>query len=225
MVPIVPGRLYAMGSWPRAMAELDLGSSLSPLILPVAMWVASLFVAWFATNRLVVRHIAALRQSMGLFASGSRTVVKPGTESAPVEIREVSDAYLQMTETILRDEAELEDMIHQKEVLLREVHHRVKNNLQLIASIMNLQMRTAKSPEARRLVRGLQERVMSLATVHKELYQTSGLATIHADELLSEIVQQIVRLSTAPGRPVGPQDRVRRRSGCCRTRRCRCRCS
>ncbi len=54
-----------------------------------------------------------------------------------------------MTETILHDEAEMEDVVHQKEVLLREVHHRVKNNLQLIASIMNMQMRRATSPEVR----------------------------------------------------------------------------
>ncbi|GGL69216.1 sensor histidine kinase [Wenxinia marina] len=205
VVPIVNGRLYAMGSWPRGLAELDLSSSLSPLLLPVAMWLCGLFVAWFAANRLILRHIGGLRRSMGLFAGGGRIVGDLRTETAPREIREVSDAFVRMTDTILRDEAELEDMIHQKEVLLREVHHRVKNNLQLIASIMNLQMRTARSPEAKRLIRGLQERVMSLATVHKELYQTSGLTTIHAEELLSEIVQQIVRLSTAPGRPIDLQ--------------------
>jgi two-component system, sensor histidine kinase PdtaS len=81
-------------------------------------------------------------------------------------------------------------------VLLREVHHRVKNNLQLIASIMSMQMRRARSPETRALMQGLQERVMSLATVHKELYQTTGVADVRADELLRDVTRQIVALTS-----------------------------
>ena len=73
---------------------------------------------------------------------------------AAVEIRDVGEAYLKMTDTILHDEAELENMVHQREVLLREVHHRVKNNLQLISSIMNMQMRQSHSSEAKLLMKG-----------------------------------------------------------------------
>jgi two-component sensor histidine kinase len=112
----------------------------------------------------------------------------------------MAEAYEQMTETILHDEAELEDIVHQKEVLLREVHHRVKNNLQLIASIMNMQMRRTKSEEARSIMKGLQDRVMSLATIHRELYQTAGLSDIHTDELLSMIVRQITNMADWPDR-------------------------
>jgi two-component sensor histidine kinase len=61
-------------------------------------------------------------------------------------------------------------------------------------------MRRAKSPETKALMRGLQERVMSLATVHKELYQTTGLADVRADELLGDLVRQIVGMASAPGR-------------------------
>jgi two-component sensor histidine kinase len=132
-------------------------------------------VAWFAAEQLVTRYIRRLGRAIRAFASGSRVVGDLDMEGAPAEIREVGQAFLRMTDTILHDEAELEDTVHQREVLLREVHHRVKNNLQLIASIMNMQMRRAKSPETKALMRGLQERVMSLATVHKELYQTTGL--------------------------------------------------
>ncbi|SHI87947.1 sensor histidine kinase [Wenxinia saemankumensis] len=199
---IVPGQFYAMGSWPRRVAELDLSQSLSPLLLPALMFVGSMLMAWLAADRLVLRHLRPLGRAMSSFAGGTRVVGRVRSDSAPVEIRDLADSFLAMTDTILRDEAELEDTIRQKEVLLREVHHRVKNNLQLIASIMNLQMRTAHSAEAKRLIRSLQERVMSLATVHKELYHTSGLTEIHADELLSEILQQILRMSSTPGRPV-----------------------
>ena len=201
MVPLVPGQLFALGSVPaRETVSLGPGAVLTPFLLATLMWGGSLVVAWWAAERLVSSHVRRLGRAIRAFASGSRVVGDLGMERAPAELREVGQAFLRMTDTILHDEAELEDTVHQREVLLREVHHRVKNNLQLIASIMNMQMRRAKSPETKALMRGLQERVMSLATVHKELYQTTGLADVRADELLGDLVRQIVGMASAPGR-------------------------
>jgi two-component sensor histidine kinase len=106
-------------------------------------------VAWCAAERLVSRYIRRLGRAIRAFASGA-ALWATSDGGAPAELREVGQAFLRMTDTILHDEAELEDTVHQREVLLREVHHRVKNNLQLIASIMNMQMRRAKSPRPRR---------------------------------------------------------------------------
>ena len=201
MVPLIPGQLFALGSVPaRDAVNLGPASVLTPFLMAALMWGGSLVVAWWAAERLVSRHIRRLGRAIRAFASGSRVVGDLGMEGAPAELREVGQAFQRMTDTILHDEAELEDTVHQREVLLREVHHRVKNNLQLIASIMNMQMRRAKSPETKALMKGLQERVMSLATVHKELYQTTGLADVRADELLGDLVRQIVGMASAPGR-------------------------
>lgn len=201
VVPLVAGELYAMGTWP---ANSGAGSAipgwLAPTMMPVLLALASLLLAWLGIEQLVVRHIRKLSASINSFASGSRTVGDIDVMNAPLEVREMAEAYERMTETILYDEAELEDMVHQKEVLMREVHHRVKNNLQLIASIMNMQMRQARTPEAKKLLKGLQDRVMSLATVHRELYQTSGLTDVHVDELLADIVRQTVSLASGPGK-------------------------
>jgi two-component sensor histidine kinase len=201
VAPVVDGALYALGTTP-ARATFALGGAVSatPFLLAALMWAGSLLVAWLAAERLVTRYIRRLSRAIGAFAGGSRVVGDLDMARAPAEIREVGHAFLRMTDTILHDEAELEDTVHQKEVLLREVHHRVKNNLQLIASIMNMQMRRTRSPETRALMAGLQERVMSLATVHKELYQTTGLADVRADELLGDIVRQIVAMASGPGR-------------------------
>ena len=201
MVPLIPGQLFALGSVPsRNTLLLGPMSIFTPFMLVALMLVGSLVMAWFAAERLVTRYIRRLGRAIRAFASGSRVVGDLDMERAPAEIREVGQAFLRMTDTILHDEAELEDTVHQREVLLREVHHRVKNNLQLIASIMNMQMRRAKSPETKALMKGLQERVMSLATVHKELYQTSGLTDVRANELLGDLVRQIVGMASGPGR-------------------------
>lgn len=196
--PLIEGKIYAIGSWPITMAG-PVGLSVSPYLLPALMWIASLLTALMAAEWLVTRHIRVLRDSITAFAAGNRQVKELDLPTGTTEIREVGNAYLTMTDTILHDEAAMENMLHQREVLLREVHHRVKNNLQLISSIMSLQMRRAHTPEARVMLKSLQDRVMSLATIHRELYQTSGLTDVRADELLSDIVRQIVNLSSGPG--------------------------
>ncbi|WP_233192735.1 sensor histidine kinase [Acidimangrovimonas sediminis] len=201
VVPIVVGKLYALSSWPGSYGQGEGAlTRLPPLILPALMAIVSLFAAWMAAEVLVLRHIRRLRHAIRAFASGSRVVPLPGKGAAPLEIREVEESFERMTETILRDEAELEDAVHQKEVLLREVHHRIKNNLQLIASIMNLQMRREKSPEVKGIMKNLQDRVMSLATIHRGLYLTSGVSDVRADELLSGIVNQVLSFSTGDER-------------------------
>ncbi|ULB11149.1 HAMP domain-containing protein [Cereibacter azotoformans] len=202
IVPIIPEQLYALGSWPAG-GEAGLWiRTLPAFALPSLMWLACLLVTWLAAERMIVRPIRHLRKAILDFAKGSRVVDPQDYADAPQEIRQLAEAFARMTDTILHDEAELEDMVHQKEVLLREVHHRVKNNLQLIASIMNMQMRQARTPEAKGLMKGLQDRVMSLATIHRGLYQTTGLTDIRADELLSDIVRQVVNLATGPGRRI-----------------------
>ena len=84
--------------------------------------------------------------------------------------------FLSMAEGILQDEAELEDALREKSLLIREVHHRVKNNLQLIASIMNMQIRRSRNSETTSVVRRLQDRVLGLARVHRQMYEAQTLA-------------------------------------------------
>lgn len=198
--PLVENSIFAMGSWPLQLAGGTYNIWVAPYLMPALMWLASLLVAILASEQLVTRHIRALRRSIISFAGGNHRLDDLHLGNAAIELRDVAEAYRKMTYTILRDEAELENMVHQREVLLREVHHRVKNNLQLISSIMSMQMRQSHSHDARVLMKGLQDRVMSLATIHRGLYQTSGLADVRADELLSDIVRQILKMSTGPGR-------------------------
>jgi two-component sensor histidine kinase len=201
VVPLVKGELYVLSSWSPGLAR-EGGMQVPLWLFPAAMWLASLMVAWLAAEMQVLRHIRALRRSIIQFSRGSRTVDLPNLNGAPAELRDVGDAYEAMVEAILHDEAALENVVHQKEVLLREVHHRVKNNLQLIASIMNIQMRKAANPETKAQLKGLHDRVMSLATVHRELYQTSGLTDVQADELLAKLTAQVIRMGTVPGREI-----------------------
>lgn len=201
VVPIVENEVYLMSSWTTANNTFWEQFRGPAYLAPAMLLIAGLIVASFAAEHLVARHIRELSRSIKRIADGDRRLQRLTLNGAPVEIVELADAYRDMNMSIIQNEAQLEDALHQKDVLLREVHHRVKNNLQLIASIMNLQLRRAHSAETRSTLKGLQDRVLSLATIHRGLYQTSGMADVNAHELLPDIIRQIINLSTGREKP------------------------
>ena len=197
LVPIVPGVAFTIAVWSPEAGSADPGFiSRAALAFPVLMWLVSLIVAYIAVHRLVIRHVRTLRTKMRHFGSGSSAFASyalSDSTHAPAELKQMEETFDSMVERITRDTAELENGLHEKNVLLKEVHHRVKNNLQLIASIMNMEIRKARSPETRSTLRRVQDRVMGLATVHSNLYHTSRLASLRADSLLDDILHQTLK--------------------------------
>ncbi len=194
VVPIVAGQVYALGSWSHHRDALVEGLSITKsLVFPVAMWLVCLGVAFLAVQRMVIRPTRDLRARMLTFMRSRR--MKPARHDAatPRELREMQDTWVRLAENVLHDEAELYDTIHQRTVLLKEVHHRVKNNLQLIVSILNMKIRNAGGPEARVALSDIRQRVLGISRVHQNLYETSTAERVHAGELLEAIVGQTVR--------------------------------
>ncbi len=198
--PIVRDVVFAVSVWPTDAPFLN-PSIITRLgaLIPIAMWAASLVVAFWALNRLAIRHIRKLVRQMRRFALNRSLPREALGAGVPSELVEMEAAFVGMAESILRDEASLEDSLREKNILLKEVHHRVKNNLQLISSIMNMQIRQAKTKDASLVLRRLQERILSLATVHKNLYQNDNLVRVDAAVLLHEVVNQLLSVGLAPG--------------------------
>lgn len=92
-----------------------------------------------------------------------------------------------------RYEDQIAASLHEKEVLLKEIHHRVKNNLQVISSLLRLQADTLEDPAARESFLDSQRRVRSMALVHEQLYRSSGLANISMSEYIASLVNYIRR--------------------------------
>lgn len=99
-------------------------------------------------------------------------------------------------------EAELKENIHQKEVLLKEVHHRVKNNLQVISSILNLQTSYISDPDTLTIMRECQDRIKSMAFIHESLYQSADLAKVNFTEYLQNLCNNLKYSYMSPDRNI-----------------------
>jgi PAS domain S-box-containing protein len=97
-------------------------------------------------------------------------------------------------------ELQLEESIKEKEVLLKEVHHRVKNNMQVISSILNLQSSYIDDETALSILRESQDRIKSMSFVHESLYQSKTLSEVNFSEYIKNIAGNLFH---SYGRPEG----------------------
>lgn len=92
-----------------------------------------------------------------------------------------------------RQKARVEADLRQKEVLLKEIHHRVKNNLQVICSLLNMQARSLDDPQAIAQIQESQNRVRSMALIHEKLYQSDSHAQFQFSDYIRDLAARLFR--------------------------------
>ena len=148
--------------------------------LPLVMWFAAAAVGWFVVNRLLIRPLVLLRRAVAAYRPGEVLEPLRRVRTPAQEISALGDTFRSITVEVATHEAEMEASLVRQTKLTREVHHRVKNNLQIIASLISLHARAAHEPEAIDAYASIQRRVDALSVVHRnhfaELEDNKGVA-------------------------------------------------
>jgi PAS domain S-box-containing protein len=118
---------------------------------------------------------------------------------APGEGRVIEGTLVDITERKLAEQALL-GTVREKEALLKEVHHRVKNNLQVITSLLRLESNRIDHPATREVLRNMQNRILSMALLHESLYRSSDFAQVDLAGYLRQLTVQLTRsMAIGPG--------------------------
>lgn len=176
------------------------------LFLPLVMWFFAAAIGWLVVHRLLIRPLVKLRRAVAAYQPGE--VMKPmrALRTPASEIADLGETFRAISEDVATHEAEMAEGLDRQRKLTREVHHRVKNNLQIIASLINLHARAAHDPEAVEAYASIQRRVDALSVVHRnhfaEMEENRGVGV---RSLISELSASLRATAPASARRFGIQ--------------------
>ena len=195
-------RSHSFSEWPlgngqlvaRVGAQMPRITTVERLLLglPLLMWVMAAMISWSLVTRLLIRPLRRLERAVTRLQPGESANVLPDKLGPATEIQELRDAFARGLMRIEQSEREMADALEGQRRLVREVHHRVKNNLQVVASLLNIHGRTAATPEAQAAYEAIARRVAALSIVHRnhfaEMEENRGIAL---RPLLSELAAEL----------------------------------
>ncbi len=197
VVPLVPRAADQNGLF-VVYAERDVArfalvwwQTIIDFLLPVLAILLASAAIWFGTQRLVLRWLIALQRLSLQFAAGDYRHRSIGFARAPREIRGVVASLYRMSSAVAERDRRLRQSLDHQRRLAREVHHRVKNNFQVVMSLLSLQSSRLAAGEAREAIDQARRRIGALALVHRLVYDNGEIASISSRTLLGALCEQM----------------------------------
>jgi two-component sensor histidine kinase len=190
LLPLAETSIFVVAAAPVVGGIPSLLADWGGFILVVLALAAALLAVWVGSDRWCVQPLRYIRDFADRVARGDEMKFEPKRPWGP-ELASVGEGVRAMAAAIATREAELRDGLEQRDHMLREIHHRVKNNLQMISSLLNLQAGEIRSPRIRRFFGDAQNRVLTLSILHRHLYERSSWALVDFQQFISDLVRQI----------------------------------
>jgi two-component sensor histidine kinase/HAMP domain-containing protein len=165
-------------------ARLELWSDIGMILLFSLMGLSAL---WVVAERWCLRPLKPIQAAAAAIAQGNLTPLRPSGPTPP-EVAALTRDIFALGATISARETDLRTSLDLREHLLREIHHRVKNNLQMILSLLNLQADKIRSPRILRLFGDTQDRVLTMSILHQHLYERSDWSSVDFQAYIADLV-------------------------------------
>lgn len=165
------------------------------------MWLAALLATGWGAGRLVTRPLRRIRRGLLAFSAGDERSRIRNIAELPEEIRSLAESFNRMADALAARDAALMKAVARQKALTREVHHRVRNNLQIVNSLMSLQSRKAETAAESAIFSEVQRRVTALGLVHGAIYQGDDLSSVKLDLLLKDLCAATEQSLRSAGTP------------------------
>ncbi|WP_442943265.1 PAS domain S-box protein [Nostoc sp.] len=169
------------------------------LVVPILLEVSSQNPGSHIWGLLIAHQCSGFRE----WEENQLDLLDQVTVQLAIAIQQSSILEQAQTELVQRQKAQikLKNALAEKEVLLKEVHHRVKNNLQIVSSLLQLQSQTLKDPEIIKVFRESQNRIESISLIHKNLYTSANIGQIDVADYISNLAASLlISYQICPGK-------------------------
>ena len=197
---IAQGEIWAVAALPeRSLFEIATSAEASVVAFPLMGCLFAVGAVYIALRRLITPHFERLREIATAFREGRSLSGFTRTEDAPEEVALLEETMIGMGLALNEKNARLAEALENQKRMLMEVHHRVKNNLQTVSSLVSIEARRVDDDVARASLGLVQERLDSLSMIHQRLYQSSDVDEVEMSDLIRDIVGHVNKtLSAAP---------------------------
>jgi len=174
-------------------AEEVKGQLLDVLLPPSLVAAHRIHIQEFRQSSVLARRMGERRPIFGRRKDGSEFPAEASISKVEANEHTILTVILRDTTQRAIDEEKIWKLLREKETLLKEIHHRIKNNLQLISSLLGLQARSISDPDFRKLFLESQQRVHSMAILHETLYQSENFVEIDVARYIRKLAEHLFR--------------------------------
>jgi two-component sensor histidine kinase len=193
--PIFKNKLFVVFAEPkRELLSIANDFWVQALIVPIAILLFTSVAVWWGVQTMVIKWLQRLQDKTIRIANGTYVQSAHGFDGAAPEIAQFADTLRRMASDIDKQKQQLNDALVRAHALTREINHRVKNNLQIILSLLHMQRAEMEEPAMRQILSQTIARMGAVAATQRLTYETSELADagdVDMAALLNALTQQL----------------------------------